>query len=49
MRQLGIERVQALVQDAPWTLTGDLLARVGANTESGGTVWLLYFEHYESA
>lgn len=28
IRQLGIERVQALVHGEPWTLTGDLLARV---------------------
>jgi putative DNA methylase len=28
IRQLGIERVQALVQDEPWTLTGELLAQV---------------------
>mgnify|MGYP006271991433 CR=1 FL=1 len=28
VRQLGIERVQALVQGAPWTLTGDLPGRI---------------------
>lgn len=28
VRQLDIERVQALVDDQPWTLTGDLLERV---------------------
>jgi adenine-specific DNA methylase len=28
VRQLGIERVQALVDDQPWTLTGDLLERI---------------------
>ncbi len=28
VRQLGIERVQALVQDDPWILTGELLAQV---------------------
>jgi putative DNA methylase len=34
VRQLGIERVQALVQDAPWTLMGELLARV--ETDASG-------------
>jgi len=28
VRQLGIERVQALVQDEPWILTGELLAQI---------------------
>jgi adenine-specific DNA methylase len=28
VRQLGIERVQAVVQDEPWILTGELLAQV---------------------
>ena len=28
VRQLGIERVQTLVQDEPWILTGELLAQV---------------------
>jgi adenine-specific DNA methylase len=28
VRQLGIERVEALVHEEPWTLTGDLLARI---------------------
>jgi adenine-specific DNA methylase len=28
IRQLGIERAQALVHGEPWTLTGDLIARV---------------------
>jgi putative DNA methylase len=28
VRQLGIERVQALVDDQPWTLTGDLLEKI---------------------
>ena len=32
VRQLGIERVQALVQDEPWILTGELLAQVETNT-----------------
>src|SRR2546421_5293999 len=42
VRQLGIERVQALVQDAPWTLTGELLARV--ETDSSGAEILLVDE-----
>jgi len=28
VRQLGIERVQALVQDEPWILRGELLCRL---------------------
>ncbi|MBV5274343.1 MAG: DUF1156 domain-containing protein [Lamprocystis purpurea] len=35
VRQLGIERVQALVNGEPWTLTGDLPGRV-ANDGGGG-------------
>jgi putative DNA methylase len=35
VRQLGIERVQAMVNDEPWTLTGDLLARVTRAEDSG--------------
>jgi putative DNA methylase len=42
VRQLGIERVQALVQDAPWTLTGELLARV--ETDASGAEVLLVDE-----
>ena len=42
VRQLGIERVQALVQDAPWTLTGELLARV--ETDASGDDVLLVDE-----
>lgn len=40
VRQLGIERVQALVQDEPWILTGELLAQVETDT-SGAEVLLL--------
>jgi adenine-specific DNA methylase len=39
VRQLGIERVQALVQDTPWTLTGELIARV--ETDASGAEVLL--------
>jgi hypothetical protein len=42
VRQLGIERVQALVQDAPWTLTGELIARV--ETDAAGAEILLVDE-----
>ena len=42
VRQLGIERVQALVQDTPWTLTGELLARV--ETDASGDEVLLVDE-----
>src|SRR4051812_14344907 len=41
-RQLGIERVQALVQDASWTLTGELVAQV--ETDASGTEVLLVDE-----
>ena len=34
MRQLGIERVQAVVQDEPWILTGELSAHV--ETDASG-------------
>ena len=34
VRQLGIERVQAVVQDEPWILTGELLAQV--ETDASG-------------
>jgi adenine-specific DNA methylase len=34
VRQLGIERVQALVQDEPWVLTGELLVQV--ETDASG-------------
>ncbi|TCT21964.1 DUF1156 domain-containing protein [Thiobaca trueperi] len=34
VRQLGIERMQALVNGAPWTLTGDLSGRVVCADES---------------
>ncbi len=37
VRQLGIERVQALVHGQPWTLTGKLLARI---EQRGGQEWL---------
>jgi adenine-specific DNA methylase len=42
VRQLGIERVQALVQDASWTLTGELIARV--ETDASGAKVLLVDE-----
>jgi putative DNA methylase len=35
VRQLGIERVQALVNDEPWILTGDLLGRVERDAGGG--------------
>src|SRR5216683_5533161 len=38
VRQLGIERVQALVQDELWILTGELLAQV--ETDASGAVIL---------
>ncbi len=38
VRQLGIERVQALVAGEPWTLTGDLPARVQQHED--GREWL---------
>lgn len=37
LRQLGIEKVQALVNGEPWTLTGKLLERVQSDSES---MWL---------
>jgi putative DNA methylase len=40
VRQLGIERVQALVQDEPWTLTGELLKQVETDV-SGAEVLLV--------
>jgi len=38
LRQLGIEKVQALVDGEPWTLTGKLLERV--QKDSSGAEWL---------
>jgi len=38
LRQLGIEKVQALVNGEPWTLTGRLLGRV--KTDQNGSQWL---------
>jgi putative DNA methylase len=38
VRQLGIERVQALVDGEPWTLTGDLLGKVMFDTPDTGTL-----------
>lgn len=38
LRQLGIEKVQAMVDGQPWTLTGKLLARV--QTDETGAEWL---------
>lgn len=38
LRQLGIEKVQALVAGEPWTLTGKLLDRV--ETDETGAEWL---------
>jgi adenine-specific DNA methylase len=35
VRQLGIERLQTLVNDQPWTLTGDLLGMVDQDAGSG--------------
>src|SRR5919109_3986736 len=42
VRQLGIERGQALVQDTPWTLTGELLEQV--ETDAAGAEVLLVDE-----
>jgi adenine-specific DNA methylase len=36
VRQFGIERVQALVNGVPWTLTGDVLERL-VRTSGAGT------------
>lgn len=38
LRQLGIEKVQALVNGEPWTLTAQLLGRV--KTDKSGSDWL---------
>ncbi len=38
LRQLGIEKVQALVNGEPWTLTGQLRCKI--ETDSSGTEWL---------
>ncbi|WP_066640194.1 DUF1156 domain-containing protein [Desulfolucanica intricata] len=38
LRQLGIEKVQALVNGEPWTLTGRLLERIKTNKD--GAQWL---------
>ena len=38
LRQLGIEKVQALVNGEPWTLTGQLLGRL--ITDNSGSEWL---------
>ncbi|QGP91458.1 hypothetical protein MGLY_07910 [Neomoorella glycerini] len=38
LRQLGIEKVQALVNGEPWTLTGQMLSRV--KTDRAGAEWL---------
>ncbi|WP_338824035.1 hypothetical protein MHOCP_21700 [Moorella humiferrea] len=38
LRQLGIEKVQAMVNGEPWTLTGQILSRV--ETDSTGVEWL---------
>jgi adenine-specific DNA methylase len=38
LRQLGIEKMQALVNGEPWTLTGQLLGRL--ITDNSGSEWL---------
>ena len=38
LRHLGIEKVQALVNGEPWTLTGSLLERIV--TDESGKEWL---------
>ncbi|TEB09086.1 DUF1156 domain-containing protein [Pelotomaculum propionicicum] len=38
LRQLGIEKVQALINGEPWTLTGQILGRV--ITDESGAEWL---------